>query len=309
MKSVNIAYLYEKRVNAMDGKVLLFIRDYQLKRKIIKCIASLGVPFVECFEQKELTFKMQLFDVENRLYIHEFAEGDDDKQFENLKKIKNKGWKVIVIFPKYLIEYIDKSQEAKIDDLMVYPIEIAPLKNKIVTILSLPIIIDDLLDEVVDTKKVDSLKDIIQTEINRAERGKYALSFVMIDFGSVPVDIQNEYFLTLKKSLRETDIILNAVKKNTYILVCPFTPKNFLVEVENKIRYLFEEEKRQERISTMTKLYAYGLTLGEDGHTFNEIYKRLTNSIRDSKLLNQTIVQNLIYTSDKLNAYKMSKRF
>lgn len=293
----------------MEGKVLLFIRDYQLKRKIINCVASLGVQFIECYEQEELSFKMQLFEEGNRLYIHEFLPGDDDKQFEGLKKIREKGWKVIVIFPKYLIEYIDKSQEAKVDDLMVYPVEIAPLKNKIVTILSLPMFDDDIKVEEVE-KKENGLEEIIKLEINRAERGKYALSFVMIDFGNVPQQIQKDYFIALKKSLRETDVILNTDDKNAYILVCPFTPKNFLVEVENKIRYLFEEEKKQERVSAMTKLYAYGLTLGEDGHTFKEIYKHLTDSIHDSKLLDQTIVQNLIYTRDKLKVYKsLFKRF
>lgn len=294
----------------MDGKVLLFIRDYQLKRKVINCVASLQVPFVECFEQEELGFKMQLFQEDNKLYIHEFVLGDDDAQFERLRKIKEKGWKVIVVFPKYVIEYIDRSQEIKIDDLMVYPVEEAPLKNKIVTLLSLPVAKEPEQEPVDDGVHVNSLEEVIQMEINRAERGKYALSFVMIDFGIVPQVIQNSYLVELKKSLRETDVILKADEKNTYILVCPFTPKNFLVEVENKIRYLFEEEKRQERVSKMTKLYAYGLTLGDDGHTFMEIYKRLTDSIHDSKLMDQSIVQNLIYTPEKLKAYKsLFKRF
>lgn len=293
----------------MDGKVLLFIRDYQLKHKIISCIAGLGVPFVECFEQEELNFKMQLFDEENRLYIHEFVLGNDDQQFEHLKKIKEKGWKIIIIFPEYSIDYIDRSQEIKIDDLLVYPVDVLPLKNKITTILSLPSLNDPTKDSH-DHIKHKSLDEIIQLEINRAERGKYALSFVMIDFGNVPDSIQVKYFKNLKVLLRETDVILKAVEKNMYILVCPFTPKNFLVEVENKVRYLFEEEKKQERISPMTKLYAYGLTLGEDGRTFDEIYTRLSESIHDSKLLDQSIVQNLMYKPDKLKAYKsLFKRF
>jgi len=292
----------------MDGKILLFIRDYQLKRKIINCVADLGLPFVECFEQEELSFKMQLFKDSNKLYIHEFLGKDDTKEFEHLEKIKDKGWRIIVVFHKYSIEYIDRCQEIKIDDLMVEPIEVAPLKNKITTILSLPTInLEE--DERVDVE-TNSLKDVIQLEINRAERGKYDLSFVMIDFGSVPGKIQNSYFAELKKLLRETDVILNAKEKNTYILVCPFTPKNFLVEVENKVRYLFEEEKRQGRVSSMTKLYAYGLTLGQDGLTFEDIYTRLSESIHDSKLLDQSIVQDLIKTPEKLKVYKsLFKRF
>lgn len=295
----------------MDGKILLFIRDYQLKRKIINCVASLRLPFVECFEQEELDFKMQLFNEVNKLYIHEFTGVDEDKEFEHLEKIKAKGWRIIVIFHKYSIEYIDRCQAIKVDDLMVEPIEEVPLKNKITTILSLAALEPEIeeVEETVDVERI-SLKDVIQLEINRAERGKYALSFVMIDFGNVPGKIQNSYFKELKKLLRETDVILNAEEKNTYILVCPFTPKNFLVEVENKIRYLFEEEKHQGRVSSMTKLYAYGLTLGQDGLTFEDIYKRLTESIHDSKLLDQSIVQDLIKTPEKLKVYKsLFKRF
>ena len=293
----------------MDGKVLLFVRDYQLNHKIINCMAGIGVPFIECFVQEELAFKMQLFNIENRLYIHEFIVGNDEEQFEQLRKVKEKGWKIIVIFPKYLIEYIDKCQEIKIDDLMVYPIEITPLKNKIVTLLSLPNVPIDSVEEEVNKKK-QSIKDSIQLEINRAERGQYALSFIMIDFGSIPDQIQKRYFVELKTYLRETDIMLNGDKKNIYILVCPFTPKNFLVKVENKIRNLFEKEMKEERISVLSKLYVYGLTLGEDGHTFDEICNRLTDSIHDSKLLDQRIISNKIYTPDKLKGYKkLFKRF
>jgi len=294
----------------MEVKVLLFIQDHQLKRKVINCIADLGVPFVECFEEEELSFKMQLFSDTNRLYIHEFIVEKEDEQFAQLKKIKEKGWKVIVIFPKYLIEYIDKSQLAKVDDLLVLPVEIASLKNKLVMLLSLPMKDGMVNKQAVEEIQKDGLHEVIQMEVNRAQRGKYDLSFVMIDIGNVPLDIQKDYLADLKKVLRETDVILKAKEKNTYILICPFTAKNYLVEVENKIRDLFNALKNKGRISSLSKLYAYGLTLGEDGEDYNQLHKRLTESMHDTKLLDQSFVQNLLYTPQKLKAFKdLFKRF
>ena len=299
----------------MDGKILLFIRDYQLKRKMINCMMDLEVPFVECFEQDELNFKVKLFNVENRLYIYEFVAANDEEQFEQLKSMKSKGWKVLVIFPEYSIKYIDKCQEIKIDDLMVYPIEDMPLKNKIKTILKIPMMENDQVNAQEDQadqedQKDDTIKEVIQLEVNRAERGQYALSFVMIDFASISVKIQKSYLPELKKILRETDLILSSDKDDIYILVCPFTPKNFLVEVENKIRYLFEEEQKQQHISMTTKIYVYGLTLGEDGHSFEEIYEKLIKRIGESKLLDQRITASKTYSPERLKAYrKMFEKF
>lgn len=287
-----------KESDTMEGKVLLFIRDYQLKIKVIHAMTDMHVSFMEVFEKEELSFKMQLIQNENRLYIHEYM-FDDDEQFDKIRSMKENGWKVLIIFPKYEIEYIDKSQEAKADDLMVQPIEVPSFKSKLTTLMNLPV-----LKVVASNEEVDGFRDLVEMEVNRAQRGSYALSFVMVDMSVLKAEEKLFFVDQLKSILRETDMVVKTHERDYYMIVCPFTPKEFLVEVENKIRRQFSQDQLRELISTKGKLYLYGLTLGQDGDNFEVIYEKLMNSIANSKILDQAISKNVTYNKNKLNAYK-----
>lgn len=286
----------------MDGKVLIFIRDYQLKRQVINLVAQLGLSFIECNEMDELDFRIQLFVNVNKLFVYEFAEGiNEEKQFKKLADMKNKGWKTLVVFSKYHIPYIDKSQDNGVNDLVVHPVEIISIKNKILTLLSVPI---EEKNEEIDQEDSDLMDETVKLEINRADRGKYALSFVLFEFLSVTISKQKSFIEDLKFKLRETDAIIPGRKKNTYLIMCPFTPKNFVVEVENKIRNQFEEQKSNGEIAPLSIVYAYGLTLGVDGDDFDELMDTLDKSLNELKKIDKTIKQNILYDPEKLKAYR-----
>ncbi len=289
-------------MDTKEGKVLLFVRDYQLKRKVINVIVSIGIPFIEVFEQDELGYKMQLIKDEQKLYIHEYIH-DDDKQFEKLKLLKEKGWKTLVIFPKYLIEYIDVCQESKVDDLIAGAVEEVAINNKITTLLNLPIVKETSIEEIsadeTNNDTTQNIRSVIELEVSRAQRGFYDLSFVIVDVGVLPIYEHKNFIRKLKNTLRETDVIVKTDEKGYYIIVCPFTAKNFLVEVENKIRAL---------VITTTKLYLYGLTLGVDGDDFEELYSKLTENLNNSKNLDQTFKQKASYSNSKFQVYKTTYR-
>lgn len=205
----------------MEGKVLLFIRDYQLKIKIIPALTDMHIPFIEVFEKEELPFKMKLINQTNKLYIHEYIQGDEE-QFNKIRAMKASGWKILLIFPKYEIRYIDASQEAGVDDLMARPLEIPAFRKKVTTLMRLP-----QLRVVVSHEEVDNFKSTAELEVNRAMRGNYDLSFVMVDLSVMPAEEKMIFIDVLRSALRETDVVVKTHEKDYYLIVCPFTPKNF----------------------------------------------------------------------------------
>jgi hypothetical protein len=286
----------------MDGKILLFIRDYQLKRQVINLVAQLGLVFIECNDFNELDFRINLIDADKKLFFYEFHEGiEEEKQFKKLSDMKIKGWKTLVVFSKYFIPYIDKSHKAGINDLCIHPVEIASIKNKILTLLSIPseIQFEQEADEV-----TIPVEETISRELNRATRGNYALSFVIFEFVSVVASKHGVFIEELKAKLRETDAIITGRIKDTYLIICPFTPKNFVVEVENKIRTLFEDKKSLGEIAPLSRVYAYGLTFGEDGDNFEELITLLESNLQELKKMDQTIKQSLFYNPEKLKVYR-----
>ena len=88
----------------------------------------------------------------------------------------------------------------------------------------------------------------LKREIKRAGRGKYPVSFVMGRiFGAEPEKIQ-DFYRRLKSVLRDTDRIMN-YDSRTFVIVCPFTPKENLMQVENKIRGTCEQLLEETRCS------------------------------------------------------------
>ena len=283
----------------MNGKILLFVRDYQVKRNIISILSHLQVQFMECFEEEELSFKLQLYTEGNRIFIYEFTGNVTDEEYARVKSIKEKGWKVLAIYPKYAIRYIDESQRIQIDDLLTHPVASDSLRRKIISL------INKLTPEVKEAISIpDNLHDAVRIEINRATRGNYPLSFVMISPTEMTEEQKDIFSGLLKENLRETDMIYTEEDAHTYMVLCPFTPKNSIVEVENKVRSVFEEVREPFKLNRKDKIYVHGLTLEEDGQTYPEIYKKLLKGIHDSKLLDQENIQDLFKDRSKLVAYR-----
>ncbi|GEM_PF-1106887 len=283
----------------MNGKVLLFVRDYQIKRNLISLLTHLQVQFMECFEEEELSFKLQLYTQGNRIFIYEFTGNVTQEEYERVKAIKDKGWKILAIYPRYSIEFIDESQKIQIDDVLTHPIEPESMKRKMIA----------LINKMAPESKThpvhpENLQDAVRVEINRATRGNYPLSFIMISPPEMSDEHKDIFSGKLKEHLRETDMIYIEDDANTYMMLCPFTPKNLLVEVENKVRRVFEELREPFKIARKDKVYVHGLTLDEDGQSYQEIYEKLLKGIHDSKLLDQEDIQDIFKDRTKLMAYR-----
>lgn len=303
----------------MDGKVLMNIADTQLKRQLMMIFVEINIQFIECYQDEDINFKIQMLPQGNRLYIHEYraSKETDTSQFAFLEEMKNKGFRVLVILPQYTIQLIDECQRIKVDDVFVLS-EGNPgmdlwknvgvrLKNKILMILTLPEVTtyETIPKEEKKTEAhlvIDpSIKGIkrIQTEITRAKRGNYPLSFVMIYQSLIPKKIEEFFMKELKKVLRVTDSVVEMESEIVHIILCPFTDKKDLVRVENKVRRSFEEIKLNSGLPAASKCYLYGLTFGVDGESFEEIYQKLEKSIQESKAMDENFLKERILQRSK----------
>lgn len=300
----------------MEGKILLYIRDFQSKRKIINAVSELRIPFIECYSEEEFGFKKQLIDEPNKVFVYEFSDIDMDKQFANIKNMKNEGWRIIAIFSQYKKNYINMCREAGIEDLIVYPVDISVFRKKLVTLFQMPTVERQLpvqegnepeLKLIQRTENKEDEKqfmDMIRLEINRAKRGSYDLSFIMIDLGDISDNAKTVYLEQLNGVIRETDSVTETNFKNCYMVVCPFTPKNFLVEVENKVRNIYTSLQRQGSILPMNKVYLHGLTYGVDGDGFDVVYDALIDKINRSKEMDREIMKSGHIGNSKLKSYQ-----
>ncbi len=278
--------LYE-RVDAMEGKVLLFIRDTQLRMNLLKSFTESQISFIEVQDMSELEFKMSLAMELNRLYVHEFSSVDEEGQFELLERMKKNNWKLLVIFPEYSVRYIDQAQGVAVDDLMAQPVHSNVLLKKVKTLLSLPV--EESSVSVVDSQS-KTVAAVVFEEINRADRGRYDLSFVMVSVTGLSAKERQVFLKDIKGLLRETDKVLIMEDLHNCLIVCPFTTKEFLVNVENKVRVAFDKVRMLFGITARIKLYLHGLTYPVDGENFDVIKERLLEGIRESKVFDQTII-------------------
>ncbi len=288
----------------MNGKILLLVRDFQIKRTLIQLFMEKHVHFMECFDEEELDFKLAFYTEGERIFVYEFTNDVTEVEYECIRKIKEKGWKVLAIYPKYSVEYIDASQKIQIDDMLTHPVDTAYVRRKVLAMMN-------QVSQGVDQHVIqpDTLQEAVRIEINRSMRGNYPLSFVMIALPAIQDEHKNAFSRKLKERLRETDILYTDQAHNAYIMLCPFTQKQQLVEVENKIRDVFEFLRGTFQMSHKGKIYIHGLTLSEDGQSYQEIYEKLLQGIHDSRLLDQREVQDILQDRTKFEAYRnMFKR-
>lgn len=282
----------------MEGKVLIYVRDLQLGRWILSWASVNHVPFVECYRDMDLEYRANLIKENNKLFVYEFLDEDHEAQFLMLQKMSESGFKILVVFPEYRIQFIDEGMKVGVDDMLVHPIEMPILSSKLSKLLQLPV--DEPEPEPEEVQTMDYMVTV-EREIRRAKRGHYELSFVMFSFVSSADSHLEEFFDVMKSTLRETDILLHINAANRYLVVCPFTKKEYIVEVENKIRDVFHFMKQRGQFTSHSKVYVHGLTLGEDGMDFKELMEKMENGIEGSKSIDQLGSRNKprVYSNPK----------
>lgn len=263
----------------MNGKVLLNVYSIGVKKDLLNILVQNGYDFIEVNGPHELSFKYNLVKERLDLYVHELDENDYEASLEQIKKIEVENVRCIVLIHKYSSEVIDDALALKVNDIVVLPIEKDNLQKKILSTVVKAEPQEYMPSTPPPKDEIQVNAERIDDEINRAVRGDYPLSFVMIEYDRMGIEVFKVFKRELRKLLRTTDMVMKYNKKRL-LLLCPFTPKSHLVEVENKVRVA--HGKLADVTVTPSTIYLYGVTFPDDGENSDKLLKVMSDGIHDS---------------------------
>jgi hypothetical protein len=233
----------------MADKVLIYIEDRAIKGIVLKILREKGLEFLEGLDIKDVQLKLDIF--QDTVFFHIIQIGKDayKEQFEFVKKVKegsSADFPVMAIIPGDGSEFVSGAKKAGIEDVVLIPEKREQFRDVFFARLTefiKTIPVREPNDEPGFHKNHEtsdfSPDEALKQEVKRAVRGKYSISFVMGRFTGVHIGMVQEFYAKLKKDMRDTDRIMS-YDYHTFIVVCPFTVKSYLVEVEKKIREAFE---------------------------------------------------------------------
>ncbi|PKM68888.1 MAG: hypothetical protein CVU95_02055 [Firmicutes bacterium HGW-Firmicutes-2] len=271
----------------MEKKVLIHVYTIQVKNDILSILVNNGHDFLEVFNNNELNFKYNLVKDQIDLYIQELDENRYEESLDQIRRIDTDKVRSIVLIHKYSKHVIDDALALKVKDIIVLPMDRTHLTKKIMSFFDTQkpsVLMPSSQDKVQIHNYIEIDINKVRDEINRAMRGNYPLSFVLVEYHSLD---QPQWILfkeALNLLLRTTDMVMY-FEANKILLICPFTPKNFLVEVENKVRNAYDQIKK--KAPSRGALFLYGVTFPEDGQAWEALYKEMTDGIHDSKVISK----------------------
>lgn len=292
----------------MADKVLISIKDLYIKSIILKDLDKRGFEIVEATDEVDLFLKLDIFRESILYYIVQINPNTYGKQYDKIKQIRQeeyfKNLPVMAIIPDNSKEYINGAQEAEVNDLFLMPAKRELLKDYLTERLSafitkIPTKDNEYLNKVRDNllSGLSSNGDLIN-EIKRASRGKYPVSFVMCRLSGIHIGMVQEFYDKLALQMRETDKIANHDYR-TFIIVCPFTMKKYLLEVEKKVRETYEK-----MFQGKGKLYMYSVTYPDDGDTLEKLIDTMEKGVHDSIVISGMKQPLNTLSREKLEEFK-----
>lgn len=282
----------------MKNKILINVSGFGSRKIIMSTIINLGFDFIEFHGAEDLKFKQSLLKDKIILMIHELNYTTYTKDFNMIKEVTKNQIKTLLIIDNYETKVIDDAIAAGADDVVVLPLKVEVIKNKIKNILSnvtKPL-------EFVEIKEITYMDpSAIEYEIIRADRGKYSISLVMIEFHGMIEDEILDLSEQIKLKLRETDLVMRYGAKKL-LLVCPFTGKENIVEIENKVRIIVKENINQ--LTTRSNAIVYGITYPKDGENANELIALLEEGIMNSRMIGRIRGTFHDINKDDIETYK-----
>lgn len=280
----------------MLGKVLINVASAQVSSDLLSIFVAEGYEVFEAKDANDLLFKYNLIREDLDLYIHELDEQDYEGSMAVFKKVDRHRTRTILLIHLYSAKVIDDALSLSVKDVVVLPMErsalakklIQPIKNQVKTTL-MPKVPPG--DEAVMASKTPETSlemplddDTLEMELNRAIRGRYPLSIVMVAYGGFTEEALLGFEQNLRRSLRTTDAICR-FGVATLLIVCPFTSKIHLAEVENKIRDAYKQVITESHGSGTMQLY--GLTYPKDVASKDKLLERLKAGIDSSEFIHE----------------------
>ncbi|MBP7174930.1 MAG: hypothetical protein KBA53_01760 [Thermoclostridium sp.] len=275
----------------MAKKVLIYIEDRVIKGIVLKILHDNGLEFLEGLDINDIQLKLDIFQDTIFFQIIQIGRETSKEQYEFVRKMKEESatdFPVLAIIPDDVSEFVGGAKKAGIEDVVLIPEKREQMRDIFYTritefVKTLPHeepIHEHELQKAYGTADLTT-DEAIKREINRAVRGKYSISFVMGRFTGINVGSIHEFYDKLKKDMRDTDRIIS-YDYHTVIVVCPFTVKSYLIEVEKKIREAFEGMFGYSRVR---RLDMYGVTYPDDGTNIIELTGILEKGVHDSIII------------------------
>ena len=275
----------------MADKVLIYLEDRVIKGIVLKILREKDLEFLEGLDIKDIQLKLDIFQDTVLFHIIQIGRENYREQFNFIKNVKEQyaaGFPVLAIIPGDSSEFVNGAKKAGIEDVVMIPEKREQFRDIFsarLTEFIKTIPIKEPNKEEVNQKKDGTAgfisDEALQHEIKRAVRGKYSISFVMGRFSGVHIGLIHEFYAKLTQDMRDTDRIMS-YDYHTFIVVCPFTVKSFLVEVEKKIREAFEGMFGYSRVR---RLDMYGVTYPDDGRNISELISILEKGVHDSVII------------------------
>ncbi|HEY8500583.1 MAG TPA: hypothetical protein VIL89_08195 [Clostridia bacterium] len=301
----------------MAEKVLISIESRYVKSVVLKNLFERNLDFVEVLDENDLMLKLDIFRESILFYIIEIDSRKYDTQYSLIKKLKSdtgmSGFSIMAVIHEGTSEIVNGAKDAKIDDVFLIPEKRELLRDSFNKRLSqflkkFPSAIVNNPEWIEYRKNVVSTfseNENIKRELKRAGRGKYPVSFVMGRiFGADPDKIQG-FYSKLNSILRDTDRIMN-YESRTFVIVCPFTSKENLAFVENKIRGTYE--KLFGRNTVFRRLDMYGATYPDDGRSIDKLVELCEKGVHDSIVISGILEPLNTLSKERLEEYKRMLR-
>lgn len=297
----------------MADKILCSIEDRLIKGIVLKHLFEKGMEFIEILDEKDLYLKLDIFKETILFFIIQVNYDSYKEQYKMIKSIKQKSglsnFPVMAIIPDGSVEFVRGAKQAGIEDVVLIPEKRELFKELFLTRLN------DFLKKIPSSKGIHpdleeirksiltSLSDNaeLKNEIKRAGRGKYSVSFVMGRITGVHIGMIQEFYDKLKSELRETDKVINNDYR-TFIVVCPFTLKECLIEIEKKIRKVFEDMFGG--YSRLRRLDMYGAAYHDDGSSMNKLLEIMEKGVHDSIIISGIHEPLNSLSKERLEEYK-----
>lgn len=276
----------------MDKMIFLHVENRYLKRVLLKSIVGADLGILDIVDIDDFNFKLKAFGNRVCLVILEITDLNLDSIAVEIVSLKAKALPIpiMALVSKDTSDVVTFAMRNGIEDVLLLP-KNRELYNKAIENKMAPFYAqfnypqqgipkENLLSEVIFDNP--DIKESLNLEIKRAQRGRYSLSLVMAHINGEVADAVKGLFKRIETILRDTDKVL-MVDDVTFIGVFPFTPKDYVPTIEQKFREAFQQEfgkpDHYRKLTLSTATYPY------DETNLDSLLTRLENGIHNSTLI------------------------
>lgn len=271
----------------MDKSVFIDIKDFFIKKILIKSVVEEGLGVVDISNLEDMEIKLQAL---GKIVFLAVVEVYDEKlkHIEAGIKIFRKycpSIPVLALVYKHTSDIVGFVMNLGIEDILLLP-KNPELYNGLIK--------DRLnsyfpqISEVIVPERIGGnteVKGPLSLELKRAIRGKYPLSFIMAHLSGATAEagLLESLVGRITSFLRDSDKMY-LMDENTFIVVFPFSKKEYVPLLEDKFRDAYKVEKP--KIGIHKKLCIYSATYPDDGDSLDVLLERLEKGINNSMVIN-----------------------